>query len=910
MTEAVSLLRTSLAGRYELERELGSGGMATVYLARDVKHDRDVAIKVLHPELGAALGSERFLSEIKTTAKLQHPHILPLLDSGEANGLLYYVMPYITGETLRQRLEREEQLPINTAITIAKEVADALSAAHEMGIVHRDIKPENILLRGNHALVADFGIALAVQQAGGARMTQTGLSLGTPQYMSPEQAMGERNIGPKSDIYSLGAVTYEMITGDPPFTGHSVQAIVAKVLTEQPTPVSTVRDTVPPHVEDAVLTALSKLPADRFATATEFASALADESRPTTLRTVTRRTSASPGILHRLRDPLVLGLVAGIVLLAVVSGILAIRPSAPDDAVVTRVAMAFPEAQKVEPQWRGFNVALSNDASRLAYIGTGPTPNTTQLWVRPLDALEASPVPGTVGVTSVRLSADGRSALLTMMDEASSAPNAVMLSLDGGRGTVLPGAGDGEIGASGVVYYPIDDSLSIMIGRQSPGGARDTLRVSAVTPQRIARSFNPGALALTLFPDESAVMITTLADSLGVYADANIVGVSLSSGKATVVGKGIYAKYLSSGHLLYVSASGDIFVAPFDPRTFRITGKATVVGRAALTSNAGRVYPQVTASQNGTLVYIGGELSRQRLVWLDAQGRVTERLTGEGNFWGIALSPDGSRVALSIREDERIRGANARGTGDIFVEDMKTGARTRLTSGDLNVRPSWSADGRFVLFTRVGGRERQSLVERRADASAPEQLVLSRQSFRNSVGDGRWLPDHRTLIVRTYAGTSTNSRDLYYVTTGDTTVNTVAATPADEHTPAPSPDGNLIAYVSAETGTPEIYVQPFPSGTGRLRISNGGGGGPRWSRDGRLYYWDRGRLKVVSIQSRPSLAVLSVREIGGNIMPSVTSPYTNLGYDVAPDGRILATEPVPGTFSVVLVRNWLSEIQH
>src|SRR6266567_3701093 len=201
MSDDPGRLRTALSGRYEIERELGSGGMATVYLAHDVKHDRDVAIKVLHPDLGAALGSSRFLTEIRTTAKLQHPHILPLLDSGEADGLLYYVMPYVTGETLRERLEREEQLPINAAITIAKEVADALSAAHEIGIVHRDIKPENILLRGNHALVADFGIALAVQQAGGARMTQTGLSLGTPQYMSPEQAMGDRAVDARVDIY-------------------------------------------------------------------------------------------------------------------------------------------------------------------------------------------------------------------------------------------------------------------------------------------------------------------------------------------------------------------------------------------------------------------------------------------------------------------------------------------------------------------------------------------------------------------------------------------------------------------------------------------------------------------------------------------------------------------------------------
>ncbi|MDZ4673069.1 MAG: protein kinase [Gemmatimonadota bacterium] len=267
-------LAAALSDRYRVERELGQGGMATVYLAHDLKHQRDVAIKVLHPDLGAAIGGERFLSEIRTTARLQHPHILPLLDSGAADGLLYYVMPYVSGETLRDRLDRERQLPIEDVIQIAREVADALGAAHALGIIHRDIKPDNILLQGGHAVVADFGIALAVQEAGGARMTQTGLSLGTPQYMSPEQAMGERTIDARSDIYALGAVTFEMLTGEPPFSGATAQAVVAKVLTEKPPRPSAVRDTVPASVEAAVLKALAKLPADRWPSTAKFAEGL------------------------------------------------------------------------------------------------------------------------------------------------------------------------------------------------------------------------------------------------------------------------------------------------------------------------------------------------------------------------------------------------------------------------------------------------------------------------------------------------------------------------------------------------------------------------------------------------------------------------------------------------------------
>src|SRR5262245_16041275 len=249
-------LNTGLDGRYAIERELGAGGMATVYLARDLKHDRRVALKVLRPELAAVIGADRFLAEIKTTANLQHPHILSLFDSGNAAGQLFYVMPYVEGETLRARLQRETQLPVADAVRLATEVASALEYAHKRGVVHRDIKPENILLQDGGALVADFGIALAVQQAGDERMTQTGMSLGTPHYMSPEQAMGQKTIDARSDIYALGAITYEMLIGEPPFTGPSAQSIVAKVLTESAKYVTAQRKTVPPHVADAVANAL------------------------------------------------------------------------------------------------------------------------------------------------------------------------------------------------------------------------------------------------------------------------------------------------------------------------------------------------------------------------------------------------------------------------------------------------------------------------------------------------------------------------------------------------------------------------------------------------------------------------------------------------------------------------------
>jgi len=289
-------LTAALQDRYAIERELGAGGMATAYLARDLKHDRQVALKVLRPELAAILGAERFLHEIKTTANLQHPHILSLFDSGEADGLVYYVMPYVEGESLRDRLTREKQLPVEDAIRIAIEVADALNYAHTQGVVHRDIKPENILLHGGHAMVADFGIALAVARSdGGTRMTETGMSLGTPLYMSPEQSMGEREITPRADIYALGCVLYEMLTGEPPFNGPTAQAIIARVMTEEPRSLVLQRHTVPPHVEAAVDRALEKLPADRFATAEAFAEALAKPDALTHGRSNARALASAAG---------------------------------------------------------------------------------------------------------------------------------------------------------------------------------------------------------------------------------------------------------------------------------------------------------------------------------------------------------------------------------------------------------------------------------------------------------------------------------------------------------------------------------------------------------------------------------------------------------------------------------------
>ncbi|MBW8772644.1 MAG: serine/threonine-protein kinase, partial [Gemmatimonadetes bacterium] len=389
MSAGLDQLTTALSDRYRLERELGAGGMATVYLAQDLKHDRKVAIKVLRPELAAVIGADRFLAEIKTTANLQHPHILPLFDSGvvqvesqelrgvdrhgtplnsQLSTVLYYVMPLVEGETLRERLEREKQLPIGDAVRIGTEVAGALDYAHRHGVIHRDIKPENILLHDGRALVADFGIALAASKAGSTRMTETGMSLGTPQYMSPEQAMGEREITARSDVYALGCVVYEMLCGEPPFSGPTAQAIVAKVLTEEPRPLLPRRHTIPPNVEIAVLAALEKLPADRFATPAEFAEALRDGGR----RTGPMARAAAPS--RRRRSWLPWALAAALLPLAWWAGSSRARAALPP-------ITGFGRATKVTWE-RGLEIepAISPDGKYVAYAAGNSF--TTRIFVR------------------------------------------------------------------------------------------------------------------------------------------------------------------------------------------------------------------------------------------------------------------------------------------------------------------------------------------------------------------------------------------------------------------------------------------------------------------------------------------------------------------------------------------------
>ena len=542
-SEAITRLNAALEGRYLVERELGEGGMATVYLAHDLKHERKVALKVLKPELAAVVGAERFLAEIKTTANLQHPHILPLFDSGEADGFLFFVMPYIEGETLRDRLEREKQLPVDEAVRIATDVAEALHSAHEQGVIHRDVKPANILLSKGRPLVADFGIALAVSTAGGSRLTETGLSVGSPFYMSPEQATGDREISAHSDVYALGCVLYEMLVGEPPYVGNTAQAVLGKILTEKPRAPTAVRPVIPPHIEGTVLKALEKLPADRFRSAEAFVQAITDPSFRYGELSETAAAQSGSGLWKYLAIAS-----TGV---AIVLGGMAIRGSPESNAEPVVRFQVTANDDLILNTDAGLNFDLSPDGSRLAFVASlEGAPE--QIWLRHLDELTPVAVAGTEFSRNVRFSPEGtsiaftsRGALKTVSLDGQPAQTIVSeLVLDGGGGIAC--SDDGHL-------YFRREGAGIWRVAENGGEAEE---ITALAAGETAHSW-PDAL-----PNGEGVLFTRV---LGIPQESRIALWSMITGEIVDLGPGTTARYARSGHLISTTSDGALVAAIFDP---------------------------------------------------------------------------------------------------------------------------------------------------------------------------------------------------------------------------------------------------------------------------------------------------------------------------------------------------------
>ncbi|HEY6825525.1 MAG TPA: protein kinase [Gemmatimonadaceae bacterium] len=863
-----SLIRLdSLADRYRIGREVGHGGMASVYLAHDLKHDRDVAIKVLHPELAAALGGDRFLAEIKTTARLQHPHILPLLDSGEADGHLFYVMPFVAGETLRGRLEREHLLPIDDALRIGREVADALEYAHNLGVVHRDIKPENILLQDGHALVADFGISLAVQQAGGARMTQTGLSLGTPQYMSPEQAMGERTIDGRSDIYSLAAVIYEMLAGDPPFTGSTVQAIVARVMTEKPPRIATRRERVPRHVEGAVLRGLEKLPADRWATAREFSEALGGAGAAW-VAPEPEASSPSPRSAFRAR-PLLL---AGGGVLALAAAWFAGRSmTRANGATPTTVTSILPPADGSFGEQQA--LALSPDGRQLAFVFS-TTSGSQSLWLRSLDKLDAKPIPGSVGADIPFWSPDGRSlgffakGILRVVD-----PN-------------------GDIRQLCTVTRPVSASWgitgNILFGHR---GGVSIVPASGGTCRLLVPAGNNIAPRAAFFPDGKRFVY-----SRGRAADLAVANENGQTIGTLAVRRSLLA-VVAPNYLVYPDErdAGALDIRPFDLKTLAWTGpEARFLN--GVRSRSGVHTFSVAA---GALAYLPGTPDRSYLV-VDASAS-TDSVPVEGTWTVSARNRRLGAPTIAV----------AGNLAGLWLYDLETKRSTRLLLRDSTITslpsngigatyPAFSPDGKRIAY--MANRYTQCGLSIH-DLAADSNHVVTHDSLATADMLGcplpmDWFPDGNRILVK---------RDtVLQIMALDGSIVGQIARPGRIFEGHLSPDGNRVAYASEETERAEVYVQAIPSGL-PTRVSLDGGRWPGWADGGRSLYFmtPDGRIQKATINGTslvgPPKTVMRVPEWRRN-----TFDDNGVGFAVVGDGERFIIRRSSSALGAAYAQNWRS----
>jgi serine/threonine-protein kinase len=859
MTDALTRLTTALAERYRISRELGAGGMATVYLAHDLRHDRPVALKVLRPELAAILGGERFLKEIRLTANLQHPHILGLHDSGEADGLVYYVMPYVEGESLRQRLTREHQLPLEDALRIATEVAAALDYAHRHGVIHRDIKPENILLHDGSALVADFGIALAVSRSdGGTRLTETGMSLGTPHYMSPEQAMGEREITAKSDVYALGCVVYEMLSGEPPFTGPTAQAIVARVMMEQPRSLMLQRHSIPPHVEAAVNRALEKLPADRFASAAQFADALTHPG-PAVPTTQARVAAPAPaGTPWRTYFRVAAG--AAVVLLTLGAwGWWRVRSAAREPATWQYITLGDSVALLTQSP----GMALSPDGSRFVFKDDR---QNGRLWLKQRGELNPRPIDGTERAQNPVFSPDGEwiayvaDGRLKKVRTSGGASVTLADSVAGGYG------GAAWLDDGTLVYVP--PSLQELRRVSASGGP------STVVLSRGQASLAGGGAGMPVALPGARGVLFQLCGSSCVTMSIHVL--DLRTGKEKLLLDDVaQAWHLPSGHLLYVRRDGVALVAPFDLGRFAITGAATpVLEGVQVTPNAG--FALLAWARSGALVYAhgAGGSTDNAMVRVSRDGAIIQIDTAwHGEFNSIALSPEGRRLAV---------GVGSGGALNIWIKQLDRGPSTRLTFGGQDRRPFWSPDGRTVAYVRDSNNT-SAVFGRLADGGGQDRLLVRLDRL---IQEGEWSRDGRWILVRTDNGQA-GAGDIVAVRTGgESTPVPVASSPYTELHPALSPDGHWLAYTSNESGINEVYVRPFPDAQGgRWQVSNGGGSEPRWSHDGReLFYLDGDvRLNAVQVRTVPTFSS-AARTSLFNASSFVVAGF-HQSYDVTPDGR-------------------------
>ncbi len=714
------------------------------------------------------------------------------------------------------------------------------------------------------------------------------MSLGTPQYMAPEQAMGDKSVDHRADIYALGAVTYEMLAGEPPFTGPNSQSIVAKVLTTDPTSLTVKRRSIPPHVSDAVLTALEKMPADRFSSAGEFGRALQGESAVVAAhpaRTLAGRADTSAPWHARLRDPITATLLAAVLVASALAAWGWLRPKPDTAAPVVRftVPVSRPSGEM------GARYAFSPDGRALAYAEA--TPAGSGVRIRRLDRTESALVPNTEGAVAEAFSPDGEKlAFITRTRELK------VLSLSGGAPVTIARNVDGDSGVDwsrdGYLYFISNDS--VVVSRVDAGGGA-VEHVGTLDASELPLGFTLHRYPRAT-PDGRAVLFSIYR---GPGREGDIGVVDLKSRTTKLIAKGVQVLGVRWGHLLYLTADGTLWAARFDERRLVTTGTpVALVPGIQFDDQVGLAI----VAEDGTLAYAPAVPAASELVWLTRDGAETGLNPSlRMSFDAVAISPDGGRVAVSAIETD--------GTGAIWIYQLAQQTLSRFTQdGALNFRPVWTPDGSSIVYASDRGNETRAraLWMRKADASDTAHLVVRSPRHAQEI---TWPNAGDLVVYREGYDDAGAFRDIRYLQLGgDTTTHPFLATRADELNPALSPDGRWLAYVSNQTGRDEVYVTPFPGPGPRVQLSNSGGTGPKWGHSGRelFYRASDGQLMAMDVVTTPSLAIARRRALFQT--DSYRFDRQHPSYDVSPDDQRFLFIKTPPSVGLEVVSNWATEV--
>jgi serine/threonine-protein kinase len=844
-------LRAALADRYEIGRRLGEGGMALVFEATDVRHGRPVAVKVLRPELTAMLGPSRFLQEIQVTARLQHPHILPLYDSGAADDLLYYVMPLVQGGSLRDRLHEERELPVPEVVALVTALASALDYAHRQGILHRDIKPENILLHDGQPMLSDFGIALAVSAAGTNRLTQTGLSIGTPTYMSPEQMSGERTLDGRSDLYSLACVAYEALAGGPPFSGTSMQAVVAAVLVSKPQPLEAVRPLVTAPVAGAIHRALSSLPADRFATGAEFVAALSDQ-----------RLGRLPAGQVR-KTPLVqrLAWLGGALVVGGVLGLLGARlRQHPEPTAIRRWNIVLPDSLPItlpggtSTAGPHSTIALSPAGDRLAYITSQG--GATVLALRDMAQGTSAVLAGTEGAYNPFFSPDGQ----WIGFFAGEVLRKVAVS-GGAPVTLAP------VNRVSGALWATPDRIMVL---QNEGFDLHWISAAGTGADSVVRlgvQFGTPAL----LPGDDWIV--------GQFGSSQLALLSLKTGEQLAITRrgvlpldsvrkedllfGSSPQWLPSGYLLYGAGDGYLMAMPFDAARRQMTGEPFSV-LSGMRIEAGFGYAEFAVGTDGTLVYVPGSNQLYvNIAFVGADGRMDTLPFPRAAYTQPRLSPDGTTLAVQARSDF--------GGWEVLLMNLATGVRRKVdVPGNYRTYPaSWRPNGRELMiglwdpvrFINHGVRIQSLETGQYRDIQLPGASYLSVS------------PDGSGLVYNDWI-----SGEIFLRSLGPDTTSTPVR--ARGYSSSFSRDGHWIAWSGVDGSVGVSSVPP----TGAIYTVTDQGNMPVWTPDGTgLIFRNAGRYYRVPISTTNGFHA-------GRATLFAEGPFLSTfawNHDIAEDGRLL-----------------------